>query len=255
MTARSLRVEPLKKTDEPTVRDAVFQLLRAYGLTTIFGNPGSTELPMFRDMPEDFRYILGLQESVVLGMADGFAQASGNAAIVNLHSSAGVGHALGNLFTAYRNGTPLVVTAGQQARSILPFEPFLYAERSTEFPRPFVKWAIEPARAEDVPLAIMRAYHCAMQAPKGPVFIALPINVLEQETSVEAVGPGNTWRSPHPDPKGIEELASLVVKANSPAIVVSDDVARSGATEALVAFAETIGAAVWLGARRRSLSA
>src|SRR3954468_9621412 len=122
-----------------TVRAATLELLRAFGMTTIFGNPGSTELPLFRDFPDDFRYILGLQESVVLGMADGYAQASGNAALVNLHSSAGVGHALGNLFTAYRNGTPLVVTAGQQARSILPFEPFLYAERATEFPRPFVK--------------------------------------------------------------------------------------------------------------------
>src|SRR3954468_3208532 len=122
-----------------TVRTATLELLRAFGMTTVFGNPGSTELPLFRDFPDDFRYILGLQESVVLGMADGYAQATGNAALVNLHSSAGVGHALGNLFTAYRNGTPLVVTAGQQARSILPFEPFLYAERATEFPRPFVK--------------------------------------------------------------------------------------------------------------------
>src|SRR6187549_2101676 len=107
-----------------TVRDAVFRLLRDFGMTTIFGNPGSTELPMFRDFPEDFRYVLGLQESVALGMADGFAQATRNAALVNLHSAVGVGHALGNLFTAYRNRTPLVVVAGQQARSILPYHPF-----------------------------------------------------------------------------------------------------------------------------------
>src|SRR6185437_7972969 len=100
--------------------------LRRVGMTTIFGNPGSTELPLFRDFPDDFRYVLGLQESVVLGMADGFAQAARNAALVNLHSAAGVGHSLGNLFTAYKNQTPLVVTAGQQARSILPFEPFLF---------------------------------------------------------------------------------------------------------------------------------
>ena len=122
-----------------TVRAATFELLRSFGLTTIFGNPGSTELPMFRDFPEGFRYVLGLQESVVVGMADGFAQATRSATLVNLHSAAGVGHALGNLFTAYRNQTPLVVTAGQQARAILPYEPFLYAERATEFPRPYVK--------------------------------------------------------------------------------------------------------------------
>ncbi|MEI9849799.1 MAG: thiamine pyrophosphate-binding protein [Sphingomonas sp.] len=159
-----------------SVREAVMRLLRDFGMTTIFGNPGSTELPMFRDFPEDFRYVLGLQESVALGMADGFAQATRNAAFVNLHSSAGVGHALGNLFTAYRNQTPLVVTAGQQARSILPFEPFLYAQQATEFPRPFVKWACEPARAEDVPAAIARAYYVAMQPPRGPVFVSVPID-------------------------------------------------------------------------------
>src|SRR5438874_3369770 len=99
-----------------TVREAVFAQLRDFGLTTIFGNPGSTELPMFRGFPDDFRYVLGLQESIAVAMADGFAQASGNAALVNLHSAVGVGHALGNLFTAFRNRTPLVVVAGQQAR-------------------------------------------------------------------------------------------------------------------------------------------
>src|SRR5213082_835741 len=130
-----------------TVREAVFGLLRDFGLTTIFGNPGSTELPMFRDFPADFRYVLGLQESVVVAMADGFAQAQGTAAFVNLHSAIGVGHAVGSLFTAYRNQTPLVITAGQQARSILPFEPFLYSDQAPNLPRPYVKWSCEPARA------------------------------------------------------------------------------------------------------------
>ena len=110
-------------------------LMRELGMTTIFGNPGSTELPLFRDFPADFRYVLGLQESVVVGMADGYAQATRNAAFVNLHSAAGVGHAMGNIFTAYRNRTPMVITAGQQARSILPFEPFLFAERRGEAAR------------------------------------------------------------------------------------------------------------------------
>src|SRR5256884_955435 len=100
-----------------TVREGVFGLLRDVGLTTVFGNPGSTELPMFRDFPADFRYVLGLQESVVVGMADGYAQATRNAALVNLHSAAGVGHAMGNIFTAFRNQTPLIVTAGQQSRA------------------------------------------------------------------------------------------------------------------------------------------
>jgi benzoylformate decarboxylase len=131
----------------PTVREVVVRLMRDLGMTTIFGNPGSTELPLFRDFPNDFRYVLGLQESVVVGMADGFAQGRRNAALVNLHSAAGVGHAMGNIYTAFRNRTPLVITAGQQARSILPFEAFLFADQPTTLPQPYVKWANEPARA------------------------------------------------------------------------------------------------------------
>jgi benzoylformate decarboxylase len=103
-----------------TVREAALELLREFGMTTVFGNPGSTELPMFRDFPQDFRYVLGLQESIVVGIADGYAQATRSAALVNLHSAVGVGHAMGNIFTAFKNQTPLVITAGQQARSILP---------------------------------------------------------------------------------------------------------------------------------------
>src|SRR6476469_10468392 len=120
----------------PSVRDATMSLLRELGMTTIFGNPGSTELPLFKDFPSDFRYVLGLQEASVVGMADGFAQATGNAAFVNLHSAAGVGNAMGNIFTAFKNQTPLVVTAGQQARSILPYDPFLASREATELPKP-----------------------------------------------------------------------------------------------------------------------
>src|SRR6204780_2476278 len=157
-----------------TVREATFSLLRAFGLTAVFGNPGSTELPMFRGFPADFRYVLGLQESIVVAMADGFAQARADAALINLHSAIGVGHALGSIFTAYKNQTPLVITAGQQARSILPFEPFLYSEQAAQLPKPYVKWSSEPARAADVPAAIARAYYVAMQPPRGPAFVSIP---------------------------------------------------------------------------------
>src|SRR6516164_8677592 len=156
-------------TTQATVRETVFDLFRAFGATTIFGNPGSTELPMFRDFPADFRYVLALQEMVAVSMADGYAQATRNAALVNLHSATGLGHSLGAVFTAYKNQAPLVIIAGQQARSILPYEPFLYAERAADFPRPYVKWSCEPARAEDVPAAIARAYYTAMQPPRGPL--------------------------------------------------------------------------------------
>ena len=157
-----------------TVRDAVLRLLRSFGMQRIFGNPGSTELPLFLDFPADFEYILGLQESVVVGMADGHATATGNAAFVNLHSAVGVGHAMGAIFTAWKNRTPLVITAGQQARSLFPFDPFLFSAQATELPKPYVKWSCEPARAEDVPLAIAHGYYLAMQPPRGPVLVSIP---------------------------------------------------------------------------------
>ncbi|MDI3309747.1 MAG: thiamine pyrophosphate-binding protein [Acetobacteraceae bacterium] len=144
-----------------TVRQAVIELLRSLGMTTVFGNPGSTELPFLDRWPADFRYVLGLQEASVVGMADGYARATGNAAFVSLHSAAGVGHALGNVFTAYRNQAPMVITAGQQARALLPNLPFLGASEAASFPKPYVKYSIEPARAEDVPGAIAHAYHIA----------------------------------------------------------------------------------------------
>src|SRR5262245_55973464 len=167
-----------------SVREAVFSLLRAFNLTTIFGNPGSTELPLFRDFPSDFRYVLGLQEAIVVGMADGYAQATGNAAVINLHSAAGVGHAMGNIFTAYRNRTPLLITAGQQARSILPYEPFLFADEPAELPKPYVKWSTQPARAEDVPAALARAYYLAMQEPCGPTFVSIPVDDWDRTSEV-----------------------------------------------------------------------
>ncbi|MES1972088.1 MAG: benzoylformate decarboxylase [Pseudomonadota bacterium] len=244
MSAHALHVEPLARPKGPTVRDAVMRLLAELGMTTIFGNPGSTELPMFRDMPERFRYILGLQESVVLGMADGYAQATGRAALVNLHSSAGLGHAMGNLFTAYRNGTPLVVTAGQQARSILPLEPFLFAERATELPRPFVKWAVEPARAEDVPLAIARAFHIAMQAPRGPVFVSIPIDDWERPCPPHV--PARVLGRTVADPVALDEVAVLLGQSERPVIVAGAGVANNGARAALTAFAEQFGAGVWV---------
>lgn len=219
-----------------TVRAETHRLLRKLGMTRIFGNPGSTELPMFRDFPDDFEYVLGLQESVVVAMADGYAQASRNAALVNLHSSAGTGHALGNLFTAYKNCTPLVVTAGQQARSILPFEPFLYAARPTEFPQPFVKWAIEPARAADVPRAIARAYQIAMTPPFGPAFVSIPVDDWDQPCDPLAIA---RLTSTNPgDPAAVQELATSLAQAKRPALVLAAGCARSSAWNAALALAE-----------------
>jgi benzoylformate decarboxylase len=227
-----------------TVRDATINFMREVGMTTIFGNPGSTELPMFRNFPEEFRYVLGLQESVVVGMADGYAQATRNAAMVNLHSAAGVGHALGNLFTAYKNQTPMVVTAGQQARSILPFEPFLFAERASEFPRPYVKWSIEPARAEDVPAAIARAYHIAMQAPQGPTFVSVPVDDWDKEC--DPLELTTISRQVRGDASLLAALAEALATARNPAIVVGAGLSRDDCWDEAIALAERHKAAVWV---------
>src|SRR3569833_1519154 len=219
-----------------TVREAVLRLFRKLGMTTVFGNPGSTELPLFRDFPADFRYVLGLQESLVVGMADGYAQATRNAGLVNLHSAVGVGHAMGNIFTAYRNQTPLVITAGQQARSILPFEPFLFSTRPTELPQPYVKWSVEPARAEDVPLAMARAYYVAMQPPRGPVLVSIPVD--DWDRSCDAVELREVSEDLRGDPALIETIAGELAAAARPAFVVGAGVARDDAWDEVIALAE-----------------
>jgi benzoylformate decarboxylase len=229
---------------EVPVRAAVFSLLREFGLTTIFGNPGSTELPMFREFPPDFRYVLGLQESVVVAMADGFAQARGEAALVNLHSAIGVGHALGSLFTAYRNQTPLLITAGQQARSILPFDPFLYSEQAPQLPKPYVKWSCEPARAADVPAAIARAYYTAMQPPRGPTFVSIPVD--DWDRPCLAPQARQVSRRLAGDPKLLAAAAAALRAAQRPVIVVGASVARDDAWDETIALAEEHRAAVWV---------
>ena len=233
--------------DQPariTVRDAVIDFMRRVGMTSIFANPGSTELPMFRDFPADFRYILGLQEAVVVGMADGYAQATGNASLVNLHSAAGVGNAMGNIFTAFRNRSPIVVTAGQQARSILPFDPFLASTQATELPKPYVKWSIEPARAADVPLAIARAYHIAMQEPRGPVFVSIPADDWDQPADYVPVSDVSTMT--RPDPVMLARMGDALDRCERPAFVVGGGVDRAGAVDEVVRLAERHQARVFV---------
>ncbi len=230
--------------ENSTVREVVFGLLRHFGLTTVFGNPGSTELPMFRDFPTDFRYVVGLQESLVVSMADGYAQSRGCAAFVNLHSAIGVGHAVGALFTAYRNQTPLVITAGQQARSLLPFEPFLYSEQATNLPRPYVKWSCEPARAEDVPVAIARAYFAAMQSPRGPTFVSVPVDDWDRPCLPPPLREASTRVAA--DPQLLERAAAMLSAARRVILVVGAAVAHDGAWQEVIALAERHQAAVWV---------
>jgi benzoylformate decarboxylase len=225
----------------PTVREAAFRIFEHFGVDKLFGNPGSTELPMLKALP--FPYVMGLNEAVVVGMADGYARSRGKPALVNLHSSAGTGHSLGNLFTAYKNNTPLVVTAGQQARSILPHDPFLFAERPTEFPRPFVKWALEPARAEDVPLALIRAFVTSLTPPMGPTFVSIPVDDWDRECEMPGL-PELTLCTP-PSVTGIERLCAMLDAAERPALVLGTGVANAGGWGAAIRLAERAGCAVW----------
>jgi benzoylformate decarboxylase len=227
-----------------TVREAVYQLLRSFGITHVFGNPGSTELPLFMDFPQDFRYVLGLQECVVVGMADGYAQATHNAAFINLHSAAGVGHAMGNIFTAYRNQTPLLITAGQQARSILPFEPFLGSTQAPELAKPYVKWSVEPARAEDVPLAIARAYYIAMTPPRGPVLVSIPSDDWVVQTL--PLHAREVSRHLRADPDLLARVGQDLDRARAPAFVVGAAVDRDRAWNEVVRLAERHNARVYV---------
>ena len=229
--------------DRVTVRQATLDLLRQLSMTTVFGNPGSTELPLLDRWPNDFRYVLGLQEASVVAMADGYARASGRAAFCNLHSAVGVGHALGNIFTAYRNNAPLVITAGQQARGLLPMQPFLGATDASSFPKPYVKWSCEPARAEDVPAAIAHAYYVAMQRPFGPTFVSIPID--DWAVPVRPLPARRVGSDVAPDPALIAEAARAVAQARDPVLVIGPEVDAEGAGPAAVALAERIGAPVW----------
>ncbi|HEY3720789.1 MAG TPA: benzoylformate decarboxylase [Roseiarcus sp.] len=226
-----------------TVRDSVIDLMRGFGGTKLFGNPGSTELPLFRNFPSDFRYVLGLHEGVVVGMAEGYAQATRNASFVSLHSAAGVGNAMGVIFTAYKNRTPMVIMGGQQARSILPFDPFLFSANAVELPKPYVKWSVEPARAADVPLAIARAYHIAMTPPRGPAFVSIPVD--DWDRPAERVPHRVVSTELRPEPDVIDQIGAALDASERPAFVTGSAIDRDGAWDAVVELAERHNALVW----------
>jgi len=191
------------------VREATYQVLRDLGLTTVFGNPGSTEETFLADFPDDFRFVLALQEASVIAIADGFAQANRAPALVNVHTATGLGNAKGNLMTAFLNRTPLIVTAGQQDRRMLLLEPWLTDVEPEVQARPWVKWACQPARAQDIPAAFMRAYATAIQPPAGPVFLSLPLDDWAAPADGPAVVRTASART-GPDPARLRRLADAI---------------------------------------------
>lgn len=225
-----------------TVREVTYRVLRDLGMTTIFGNPGSSELPFLKDMPPDFRYVLALHERSAAGMALGFAIAKKSAAFVNLHSIASVGNGLSAIIDAHYCHAPLVITTGQQDRRQILAEPFLVS-RAVDVVRPYVKWACEPLRAEDVPAAIARGYYLATQSPQGPVFISIPMDDWNRPCSPLAAR--KVSHTVAPDSTALMEAARALEVAANPAIVAGAQIEEDSAWHEVIALAEHLNARVY----------
>jgi benzoylformate decarboxylase len=217
-------------------------------MTTMFGNPGSTELPMLAEFPDDFRYFLGLQEAVAVGMADGYAQASGTVGHVNLHTAPGLGNGMGAIFNAQANHTPLLVTAGQQARELITLQANLTNRDATRMPHPLVKSSFEPPRAADVPLAIGRAIHLANTPAKGPTFVSIPMDDWGESVdpgAAQAATDRSVAGRSAPSSTALDELASKLEAASNPVFVAGPDIDASGAWDVAVALVERQGLPVF----------
>ncbi|GAA4813694.1 benzoylformate decarboxylase [Tomitella cavernea] len=228
-----------------TIRDVTFQLMRELNLTTIFGNPGSTEETFLKNYPADFRYIQALQEASAVGIADGYAQATRRPALVNVHTAAGVANAMSNIMTASMNQTPLIITAGNQTRAMLLMEPWLMNVRPEELPRPWVKWSYEPVRAADVPAAFMRAYAAALQPPAGPVFLSIPLDDWDQPAAGSNPIARTVATRVGPDPVRIAEFARALSDAKDPALIFGASIARGDGWDQAIALAEKLGVHVY----------
>jgi len=227
-------------------RQVFFETLLAHGVDRIFGNPGTTESPLLDsllDYPQ-LQYIVHLHEGVAVGAANFYAQASGKTGFVNLHVAPGLGNGIGMIYSALKNNSPLVVTAGQQDTRIRLRDPVLGHDLAA-MAAPVTKWSVQVETADELGPILQRAFKIANEAPAGPVFVALPINVMEQETSVPAGKPAKIYAGSRPDPAGIEAMAKLIVAAKNPTIVAGDDVARAGAGKTLEKLVERVGASVW----------
>ncbi len=229
-----------------TGRAAFLQLLVDNGVTHLFGNPGTTELPIMEVVPKfpQLKYILGLQESIVVAMADGYARASGKLAACNLHVAPGLGHAMGALYTAKFSGSPLIITAGQYEQGHGLTEPLL-AGPLVRMAEPLVKWAVEPTRAEDLPRIMHRAAKIALTPPTGPVFISLPGDVLDQEPELDLGHPTRIEMSLRPTDPTVEMQVNRLLAAKNPVIVAGQELATRDAFAEAGELATLLGAAVY----------
>ncbi len=227
-------------------KTALLELLKQEGVRVMFGNPGTTELPLMDALAvePELRYVLALQEAPAMAMADGYAQASGGLAVVNLHVAPGLGNALGMLYDAQKAGAPVLVTAGQHDQSFAITEPILWGDLP-RIAQPFVKWAHEVRRLEDLPRAVHRAATTALAPPTGPVFLSLPVDVLNASGDIELGAPTRVAAGLRGDAGAIRAAAALLARAERPIVLAGDAVAQSHALAELVALAELLGAPVY----------
>ncbi|MBL6954959.1 MAG: thiamine pyrophosphate-binding protein [Alphaproteobacteria bacterium] len=234
------------KRNSITGRSAFLALLKDEGVTRLFGNPGTTELPIMHAMTQqsDISYVLGLQESVVVAMADGYARASGKIAAVNVHVAPGLGNAMGALYTANFSGSPLIITAGQQEQGHGLKEPLLYAPL-VPIAAPLVKWAVEVNRLEDLPMIMRRAAKIALTPPTGPVFISLPGDILNMEAAIDLGESTRVDAASRPSDASLESLAARLLQAQRPVIIAGHEIIASDAFGEAAQLAEMLGAPVY----------
>ena len=242
----ALRFAQKRNVPSLSGKRAFLELLKQEGVDYIFGNPGTTELPLMDALAveKELRYVLALQEAGVMAMADGYAQASGKLAVVSLHVAPGLGNAMGMLYNARKAGSPVIVTAGQHPQSFSFSEPLLWAELP-QIARPLVKWSAEVRRLQDLPAAIHRAAKTALAPPSGPVFLSLPGDVLTDEGEIDLGAPSRVAPHLRGDRDAIEAAAELCARAKSPLIFAGDALAQSHALGEAVQLAELLGAPVY----------
>src|SRR5262245_19673288 len=209
---------------------AFLELLKQEGVEVLFGNPGTTELPLMDAFAteNELRYVLGLQEAAVMAMADGYAQATGRLTVANFHVAPGLGNAMGMLYDAQKAASPILVTAGQQDQEYIVTEPILSADLP-RLARPFVKWSDEVRRVEDLPRMVHRAAKTALAPPTGPVFLSLPGDILKSEGELNLLAPTRIGPRLRGDRETIEAAAAILAAAERPVIIAGDAVAHSRA--------------------------
>jgi benzoylformate decarboxylase len=226
--------------------DILLEVLRSQGTSHIFGNPGTTELPLIDALvtATDIRYVWGLQEATAVSMADGYAQASGKPAFVNLHTAGGLGHGMGAIMNAKIARVPMIITAGQQDLRHLLADPLLAADL-VGMAAPIAKWCYEPNSLDDLPLILRRAFYNSMSPPRGPVFLSLPMNILDESGSPPMLPASRVERASIGS--GVADLAAELLQF-SPArtvIVAGNDIAETGVDAAIARVARLLGAPVY----------